>query len=68
MVFNQKLSKEEYLIIINKVREHLGYYLHPKQLTKENTKWLEKNVKQFDKKILDKIINDSILPDKPKRD
>jgi len=67
MVFNKSVeTKEAYLKILNKVREQLGYYKHPKNLTKEDIAWLKKNVKQFDKKVLDKIISDSILPDKSK--
>ena len=65
MVFNKQLSKEEYEIIRNKIREHLPYYLHPKNLTKEHIEWLKKNIKQFDKEVLDSIIKNSILPDKP---
>ena len=67
MIFNKQLTKEEYEKIRDKISEHLPYYLHPKNLTKENIEWLRKNVKQFDKKILDKIIEKSELPDKPKK-
>jgi arabinogalactan endo-1,4-beta-galactosidase len=64
MVFNKSVSdKEEYLKIVSKCYSHFGYYKHPKQLTKEDIDWLKKNIKQFDKKVLDKIIEDSILPD-----
>jgi hypothetical protein len=66
MVFNKQISKKEYEKIRNKIQSHLPYYLHPKNLKKKDIDWLKKNVKQFDKKILDKIIKDSILPDKPK--
>jgi hypothetical protein len=69
MVFNKSVSdKEEYLKILGKYRSHFDHYKHPKQLTKEDISWLKKNVKQFDKKVLDKTIEDSILPDKPKKE
>ena len=38
---------------------------HDTNLHEEFISWLKKNVKQFDKKVLDKIIEDSVLPDKP---
>jgi hypothetical protein len=68
MVFNKPVkTKEEFIKIRDKCASHLGYYKHPKQLTKEEIKWLEKNIEQFDRKVLDKIIEDSVLPDKPKQ-
>jgi|GEM_PF-4166762 len=66
MIFNKQTSKEEYENILNKVREHLPFYLHPKNLTKDQIDWLVKNVPQFDRAVLDEIIKRSILPDKPK--
>jgi arabinogalactan endo-1,4-beta-galactosidase len=67
MVFNKSVkTKDNYDKIRNKIVSRLGYYKHPKNLTKEDIKWLKKNIKQFDKKVLDKIIQDSVLPDKPK--
>lgn len=67
MVFNKSVkTKEAYLKILEKVRNQLSYYKHPKNLTKDDIKWLKENVKQFNQKVLDKIIENSILPDKPK--
>ena len=67
MIFNKQLkSLKEFKEIRKKITEQLGYYKHPKQLTKTDIDWLKKNIKQFDKKVLDKIIEDSIKPDKPK--
>lgn len=67
MVFNNPVkTRKKYDEIINKVRNQLGFYNHPKLLTKKDIDWLKRNVKQFNKKVLDKIIADSILPDKPK--
>jgi hypothetical protein len=68
MIFNTKVSKEEYNQTLKKLIENFGYYTHPQKLTKENKKWLKENVKQYNAKILDKIIEDSILPDKPKEE
>jgi hypothetical protein len=63
MVFNKSVrTKEAYQKILDKVRNHLGCYKHPTNLTKEDISWLKKNVKQFNQKVLDKIIKDSILP------
>jgi hypothetical protein len=67
MVFNQSVgSKKEFIKILEKYHDGVGYYTHPKQLTKENIAWMKKNIKQFDQKVLDKIIKESILPEKPK--
>jgi hypothetical protein len=67
MVFNKSVkTKKAFLEIRDKITSQLGYYIHPKNLTKENIAWLKKNIKQFNRKVLDKIIKDSILPDKPK--
>ena len=68
MIFNKQCTKKEYESILSKVRNQLGFYKHPKNLSKEDIAWLKKNVKQFDKKVLDKVIEDSILPDKPKEE
>lgn len=59
-------TKEEFIKIRDKIANKLTYYKHPKQLSKQDIAWLKKNVKQFDKKVLDKIIKDSILPNHPK--
>jgi hypothetical protein len=67
MVFNKQVTKEQYEEIRDKIRNGLPYYLHPKNLSKENIAWLKKNVKQFDQKVLDRIIERSILPDKPRK-
>ena len=67
MVFNKSVkTKEEFEKIRDKIGGQLGYYKHPKQLTKQDISWLKKNVKQFDQKVLDKVIENSILPDNPK--
>jgi hypothetical protein len=66
MVFNKKVPEKEYHEIRVRIQKHLGIYKHPKQLTTEDISWLKKNIKQFDKEVLNKIITDSILPDKPK--
>jgi hypothetical protein len=65
MVFNKQVSREQFEKILANVREHLPFYLHPKNLIEKDIAWLKKNVKQFDRKVLDKIIVNSILPDKP---
>jgi hypothetical protein len=64
-VFNKQVSKEQYEKIREKIQSNLPYYLHPKNLTKENIAWLKKNVRQFDQTVLDRIIEHSVLPDKP---
>jgi len=66
-IFNKPVKKKEYEKIREKILENLGHYLHPKNLTEKNIEWLKKNVKQFDQKVLDRIIANSILPDKPKK-
>ena len=67
MVFNKPLkTKESFIEIKDKITFQLGYYKHPQDLTKEDIDWLKKNIKQFDKKVLDKIMKDDIKPDKPK--
>jgi hypothetical protein len=66
-IFNKKVSKEVFEEVKNKVGKGLPYYLHPKSLTKENIAWLKKNVKQFDQKVLNRILERSVLPDNPKR-
>jgi len=67
MVFNKSVkTREAYMKIKNKIQEQLGYYKHPKDLTEQDISWLKKNVKQFDQKVLDKIIEKSIKSDKPK--
>ena len=67
MVFNKQLPSEEaYKTVQYKIQEHLGEYKHPQNLTKEDIAWLKKNIIQFDQKVLDEIITNSILPDKPR--
>ena len=67
MVFNKQVKdKKEFLKILNKCQEHLGCYKHPKQLTNQDINWLKKNVEQFDQKVLDKVIDGSMLLEKPK--
>ena len=69
MVFNKPVkTKKAFQEIKDRITSQLGYYKHPKNLTKKDINWLKKNIKQFDKKILDKIMTDSVLPDKPKDD
>jgi hypothetical protein len=68
MIFNKPVkTKEAYLKILNKVREKLGYYKHPKNLTQQDRNWLKKNIKQYNEKVLNKIIKNSVLSDKPKK-
>jgi hypothetical protein len=65
-IFNKKVTEKEYDRIKNKIHQHLGLWKHPKQLTVKDMGWLRKNIKQYDQKVMDKIIQDSILPEKPK--
>ena len=66
-VFNKSIkTKKAFLKIKDKITSQFGYYKHPKQLTKQDITWLKKNIKQFDQKVLNRIIEDSILPEKPK--
>jgi len=68
MVFNKPVkTKEAWLKIENKIRNQLGYYKHPMDLTDTDITWLKKNIKQFDAKVLKEIQADSIKPDKPKQ-
>jgi hypothetical protein len=68
MVFNKQIdSKKEYIKIRDKIQSQLGYYKHPKQLTEQDKTWLKDNIKQYDEKVLNEIIENSILPDKPKK-
>ena len=68
MIFNKQIdSKKKYIDIRSKIQSQLGSYKHPKQLTKEDKEWLKVNIEQYDDKILNKIIKNSILPNKPKR-
>ena len=60
-IFNKPLKKKEYEKIREKILENLGHYLHPKNLTEKNIEWLKKNVKQFDQKVLDRIITTALL-------
>jgi len=63
MVFNKSVkTKENFIKIRSKIISYIGYYKHPKDLTEEDIKWLRKNIKQFDLKVLNKIIQDSIKP------
>ena len=67
MVFNNQLkNKNEFKNVKNKIVSQLGYYKHPKNLTKGDIKWLRDNIGQFDEEVLKNIIEDSILPDKPR--
>jgi hypothetical protein len=67
MVFNKPLkTKEVYIKVRDKIQSQLEYWKHPKDLTQEDIKWLKKNIKQFDQKVLDKIMHDSIKSDNPK--
>ena len=67
MVFNKPVkTKDAFNKIKEKIQNKLGYYKHPKDLTKEDIGWLKKNIKQFNQEVLDKIINDSIKSDKPR--
>jgi ribosomal protein S25 len=67
MIFNKSVkTKKAFQKIKEKITSQLGYYKHPKDLTKEDKKWLIKNIKQFDEKILNKILDDGRKSDKPK--
>jgi hypothetical protein len=67
MIFNKPVkTKDIFNKIKEKIQNQLGYYKHPRDLVKKDIDWLKKNIKQFDKKVLDKIINDSVKSDKPK--
>jgi len=67
MIFNKPLkTKEVWMKVKEKIQSQLGYWKHPKDLTSEDIKWLKNNIKQFDQKVLDKIIQNSIKSDKPK--
>jgi len=66
MVFNKCVGdRESFLEIFDKIYDGLGVK-HPKRLTKSDIEWLKKNIKQFDQEVLDKVIKDSVLPDKPR--
>mgnify|MGYP001576052382 CR=1 FL=1 len=66
MIFNKSVeTKDAFIKISKKIINQLGYYKHPKDLTKDNIKWMENNIKQFDNSVLQTIIKDSIKPDKP---
>jgi len=65
-VFNKQVTKKEFDAVRQRVFDKLGW-THPKQLTPQDISWLKKNVKQFNKKVLDAVIANSILPDKPKK-
>ena len=68
MIFNKPLkTKEAYIRVKEKIQNQLECYKHPKDLTEKDIRWLKENIKQFDKKVLDKIIKDSIKSDKPKQ-
>ena len=68
MIFNKPLkTKEAYIKVKEKIQNQLESYEHPKDLTEKDIRWLKENIKQFDKKVLDKIIKDSIKSDKPKQ-
>jgi hypothetical protein len=67
MVFNKPLqTKKAFDEIRDKIVSQFGYYKHPKNLTEQDIKWLKKNIKQFDAKVLKAVIDRSELPDKPK--
>jgi len=66
MIFNKCVSKERYNELKFKIQNQLGYYKRPEQLTDEDKTWLKENIKEFDSKVLDKIIEESITPNKPK--
>jgi len=69
MIFNKQLkNKEEFIKLRTKIVTQLGNYKHPKQLTQKDKDWLKKNIKQYDEKVLNTIIDESILPEKPKDD
>ena len=64
-VFNKQVTKKQFEEIKDKIRAGLPCYLHPRNLTKENIAWLKKNVKQFSQAVLNEVIANSVLPDKP---
>jgi hypothetical protein len=67
MIFNKSLkTKRAWKKVKDKIVSQFGYYKHPKDLTQQDINWLKENIKQFNQKVLDKIIQDSIKSDKPK--
>ena len=68
MIFNKQVTKYEFNRIKEKIQNNLGYWTRPEQLTKDQIKWLKDNIKQFNKEVLDKIIENSKTPDNPKSD
>ena len=66
-IFNKSFkTKEAYQKVKNKIITQLGYSKHPKDLTKKDISWLRENIKQFDSKVLNKIIKDSIKKEETK--
>jgi hypothetical protein len=66
MIFNKYVkTKEAFIDIQKKITRQLGHYKHPKELTESDIKWLKENIEQFDKEVLDKVIKNSELPNKP---
>jgi len=68
MVFNKQVRNEKaFEEIRQRVVNHLGTFKHPKDLTKKDIEWLKKNVQQFNQKVLNEVIENSIKPDNPKQ-
>ena len=66
-IFNKSVkTKDAFNKIKDKIQSQLGYWKRPEQLTDADKKWLKENVKQFNEKILNEIIKNSITPEKPK--
>ena len=66
-VFNKKVSEKRFKEIKELLENTLPYYLHPKNLTKENKAWIKKYIKEYNESVLNKVIENSILPDNPKK-
>lgn len=66
-VFNKPVTKEKYKEIVEKISNKMGIYKHPKKLSEEDISWLKNNIKEFDEEVLNKVIQNSILSDKPKK-
>lgn len=62
MIFNQQVNEKTYDKIRGDIWEGLGFSegtiaVHPTQLNETHIRWLEDNVKQFDRKVLNKIMS-----------
>ena len=65
-IFNKQVSKDRYREVKVKISLYLPFNFHPEKITEEQKQWLKQNIAEYDEEVMQKIIDDGILPVRPR--